>query len=167
MSLPVYETFPVKQGKVYGQSLATEIPIAHERRTRWKYFLLGVLAILSVVYYIRQLPASAHVLESPGESRRLHSPHGLPLKPIPPGLQRFQHCSIKTLKEETHYNFLSTATPPSLSEFAARRNRLAEALVAEGLDAFVVEPGYTFSYYGNVTQPDCKSSQSTSISTSL
>jgi hypothetical protein len=26
--------------------------------------------------------------------------------------------------------------------------------VAEDTDAFVVEPGYTFKYYGNVSQPE-------------
>ena len=35
-----------------------------------------------------------------------------------------------------------------------RRQRLAEALVKEGVDAFVVEPGYTFQYYANISQKD-------------
>jgi hypothetical protein len=46
------------------------------------------------------------------------------------------------------------ASPISLADFEERRNRLAQALVAEDVDAFVVEPGYTFKYYGNVSQPD-------------
>ena len=29
-----------------------------------------------------------------------------------------------------------------------------DALAAESMDAFVVEPGYAFSYYANVTQQD-------------
>jgi len=39
-----------------------------------------------------------------------------------------------------------------MHEFVDRRNRLAQALYGEGLDAFVVGPGHTFSYYANVTQ---------------
>lgn len=38
--------------------------------------------------------------------------------------------------------------------FASRRTRLATALVADDVDAFIVEPGYTFTYYANVSQPD-------------
>jgi Xaa-Pro aminopeptidase len=40
-----------------------------------------------------------------------------------------------------------------LEEYVFRRNDLAKALVAEGIDAFIVEPGFTFSYYANITQP--------------
>jgi hypothetical protein len=40
----------------------------------------------------------------------------------------------------------------SFSEYQSRRDRLASALVADGADAFLVEPGYTFKYYGNVSQ---------------
>ena len=63
-------------------------------------------------------------------------------------------CAIRTLKEETNLDFLQTANPLNVSDFVERRNRLAQALDEEGLDAFAVEPGYTFSYYANVTQPD-------------
>jgi Xaa-Pro aminopeptidase len=48
--------------------------------------------------------------------------------------------------------FLDTAERLPLAEYVLRRNKLAKALVADGVDAFVVEPGYTFSYYANVTQ---------------
>lgn len=40
----------------------------------------------------------------------------------------------------------------SFSEYQSRRDRLANALVADGADAFLVEPGYTFKYYGNISQ---------------
>lgn len=40
----------------------------------------------------------------------------------------------------------------SFSEYQSRRDRLANALVADGADAFLVEPGYTFKYYANVSQ---------------
>ncbi|OGE47724.1 hypothetical protein PENARI_c038G08764 [Penicillium arizonense] len=46
------------------------------------------------------------------------------------------------------------ASPITLADFEERRDRLANALVAEDADAFVVEPGYTFKYYGNVSQPE-------------
>ena len=35
-----------------------------------------------------------------------------------------------------------------------RRQRLAAALLADRIDAFIVEPGYTFQYYANVSQRD-------------
>lgn len=65
----------------------------------------------------------------------------------------FEKCSIDNLRE-TGYYFLDTAAPISVEEFEERRNRLARALVADGADAFVVEPGYTFKYYANVSQPE-------------
>lgn len=74
---------------------------------------------------------------------------GLPLKSIPSHLQYFQDCSIKNLR--ANLSFLDTAHPLPVSEFVERRDRLAQALDVEGLDAFLVEPGYTFSYYGNVS----------------
>lgn len=78
---------------------------------------------------------------------------GLPLKDIPPLLKNFQDCSIANLAA-TNLTFLDTASPLPVSEFVNRRDRLAQALHNQGLDAFLVEPGYTFSYYANVTQPD-------------
>lgn len=78
---------------------------------------------------------------------------GLPLKDVPHHLKSFQKCSIANL-EATNYVFLNTAEPLPVSEFVSRRDRLAEALIQDGLDAFLIEPGYTFSYYANVTQPD-------------
>lgn len=41
-----------------------------------------------------------------------------------------------------------------MADFEERRDRLARALVVEDADAFVVEPGYTFKYYANVSQPE-------------
>ncbi|KAF2714854.1 Creatinase/aminopeptidase [Pleomassaria siparia CBS 279.74] len=66
---------------------------------------------------------------------------------------KFQKCSIDKYLE-TGLEFLKTAERPPLDEYVIRRNNLAKALVADGVDAFVVEPGYTFSYYANVTQPE-------------
>ncbi|PYH88945.1 Creatinase/aminopeptidase [Aspergillus ellipticus CBS 707.79] len=65
----------------------------------------------------------------------------------------FEQCSIRNFRDTGHY-FLDTAAPITVHEFEERRNRLARALVADGADAFVVEPGYTFSYFANVSQPE-------------
>lgn len=80
---------------------------------------------------------------------KLESYLGLPLKDIPSHLQSFQDCSIKNL--QANLSFLATADSLPVAEFVPRRDRLAQALVEDGLDAFLVEPGYTFSYYGNVS----------------
>ena len=53
-----------------------------------------------------------------------------------------QQCSIDNLKADL--SFLDTAKPIEASEFLERRDRLARALAADGVDGFVFEPGYTF-----------------------
>ena len=63
----------------------------------------------------------------------------------------FLSCSIKNF-QETGYPFLNGVHPITTEEFVTRRQRLAQALISDGADAFAVEPGYTFSYYANVTQ---------------
>lgn len=68
-------------------------------------------------------------------------------------LEEFQQCAITNLLD-TGLPFLEKASPITTSDFEERRDRLAQALVAEDVDAFVVEPGYTFKYYGNVSQPE-------------
>lgn len=78
----------------------------------------------------------------------------LPLKDIPRHLKTFQDCSIKTLEDDTALDFLKTAHPPNVSEFVSRRDNLAQALHHDHLEAFLVEPGYTFQYYANISQPD-------------
>lgn len=65
----------------------------------------------------------------------------------------FQKCAIDNLLN-TGLPFLENVSPITLTDFEERRDRLANALVAERADAFVVEPGYTFKYYGNVSQPE-------------
>ncbi|KAL8284394.1 hypothetical protein RB597_001626 [Gaeumannomyces tritici] len=66
-------------------------------------------------------------------------------------LHKVQQCAIRNLHANT--SFLD-APPIPASEFVERRDRLARALAASGADAFVLEPGYSFQYYGNVSQPD-------------
>ncbi|RDW59815.1 putative xaa-Pro dipeptidase [Coleophoma cylindrospora] len=71
----------------------------------------------------------------------------------PQNLDQFQKCSIKNFLD-TGLPFLDSASPLPVAEFVERRNQLAEALVADGIDAFLVEPGYTFQYYANISQKD-------------
>ncbi|UNI22738.1 hypothetical protein JDV02_008601 [Purpureocillium takamizusanense] len=67
-------------------------------------------------------------------------------------LKNIQKCSIDTLHKDL--SFLDNARPIQAAEFIQRRDRLARALDQNGVDAFVLEPGFTFQYYGNVSQPD-------------
>lgn len=71
----------------------------------------------------------------------------------PDRLRNFRQCAIDNLLG-TGLPFLNGVSPIAVSDFEERRDRLAQALVADGVDAFVVEPGYTFKYYGNVSQPE-------------
>ncbi len=61
-------------------------------------------------------------------------------------------CTISNLHSDL--SFLDSAKPISKDEFVQRRDNLARALAQNGVDAFVVEPGYTFQYYGNISQTD-------------
>lgn len=67
-------------------------------------------------------------------------------------LAKVQKCAIANLHRDLY--FLDDAPPIQPDEFIQRRDRLAQALHADGVDAFVLEPGYTFQYYGNVSQWD-------------
>lgn len=49
-------------------------------------------------------------------------------------------------------HFLGNARPLPVEEFVERRDRLARALVADGVDAFAVEPGvssFSVEYHQN------------------
>ncbi|KAF3767245.1 Creatinase/aminopeptidase [Cryphonectria parasitica EP155] len=70
----------------------------------------------------------------------------------PSAVERVQNCAIKNLHQDL--SFLDAARPITAPEFIERRDRLAQALAASGVDAFVLEPGYTFQYYGNISQTD-------------
>ncbi|KAI0378559.1 metallopeptidase family M24 [Hypomontagnella monticulosa] len=61
-------------------------------------------------------------------------------------------CTIKGLQSDL--SFLDKAVPIGTDEYLERRDRLAQALLASGADAFVLEPGYTFQYYANTSQGD-------------
>ena len=53
-----------------------------------------------------------------------------------------ERCAIRRLHDDL--SFLDGTKAISTSEFLDRRVRLARALVASDVDAFVLEPGYTF-----------------------
>ncbi|KAF7516101.1 hypothetical protein G7054_g14291 [Neopestalotiopsis clavispora] len=63
---------------------------------------------------------------------------------------KVQQCSIDNLHADL--SFMKDAKPIVAEEFLERRDRLARALHADKIDAFVLEPGYTFQYYGNISQ---------------
>ncbi|KAI5258100.1 Creatinase/aminopeptidase [Aureobasidium subglaciale] len=64
---------------------------------------------------------------------------------------RVQQCSIDNFHKDLY--FLENARPIKSQEFLDRRDNLAKALHVSGVDAFVLEPGYTFQYYANISQP--------------
>lgn len=57
-------------------------------------------------------------------------------------VDKVQKCAIDNLHEDLY--FLEPAKPITAEEFISRHDRLAQALAASDLDAFVLEPGYTF-----------------------
>ncbi|KAI1500382.1 Prolidase/Aminopeptidase P-like protein [Biscogniauxia marginata] len=69
-----------------------------------------------------------------------------------PDISKVQRCTIDNLHSDL--SFLDPAKPIEADEFLDRRDKLARALVASDVDAFVLEPGYTFQYYGNISQVD-------------
>ncbi|KAH8128975.1 hypothetical protein FP744_10007580 [Trichoderma asperellum] len=69
-----------------------------------------------------------------------------------PNVAKVQQCSITNFK--SNLSFLDNAHPIQADEFLQRRDRLAQALALNKVDAFVLEPGYTFQYYGNISQVD-------------
>lgn len=75
------------------------------------------------------------------------------LWPGSPHIAHFQNCSIKNFLN-TGLPFLESASPLPVDEFERRRGNLAKALVADQVDAFIAEPGYTFQYYANISQRD-------------
>jgi hypothetical protein len=61
-----------------------------------------------------------------------------------------QQCAIDNLQADL--SFLDGAVPIKADEFLERRDRLARALAVNGVDAFALEPGYTFQYVPGYTQ---------------
>ncbi|KAI2606677.1 metallopeptidase family M24 [Hypoxylon sp. NC1633] len=80
----------------------------------------------------------------------LHRPHARYRQD--PNVLSVQKCTVENLHSDL--SFLDSAKPITIDEFLERRDRLAQALESSGVDAFVLEPGYTFQYYGNISQTD-------------
>ncbi|KAF2771074.1 Creatinase/aminopeptidase [Teratosphaeria nubilosa] len=116
---------------------------------RWTLLRTLCAVVLATYLFSQHFLAWAVV---PDHTTKKH-PQGLPLKSIPQHLKAFQTCSINDFLA-TDLTFMDTAQPLPRPEFVDRRDKLAQALANEDIDAFIVEPGYTFSYYGNVTQTD-------------
>ncbi|KAH6659213.1 peptidase M24, structural domain-containing protein [Truncatella angustata] len=79
-------------------------------------------------------------------------PGSISSRDIESHVAKVQQCSIGNLHADL--SFLNPAIPIAADEFLERRDRLAQALYSNGVDAFVLEPGYTFQYYGNISQVD-------------
>lgn len=62
----------------------------------------------------------------------------------PSVIDTVQKCAIDNLHKDL--SFLGSAKPITADEFISRHDRLAQALAASDVDAFVLEPGYTFQY---------------------
>lgn len=60
----------------------------------------------------------------------------------PSTVDRVQKCAIDNLHHDL--SFLDPAKPITSEEFIDRRDHLAQALAASGVDGFILEPGYTF-----------------------
>lgn len=69
-----------------------------------------------------------------------------------PNVDAVQKCAINNLKK--NLDFLNNAVAIKPEEFVNRRDRLATVLHDSGIDGFALEPGYTFQYYGNISQTD-------------
>lgn len=125
---------------------------AEKRHRPRDWLLLVAVFALGALWLCRPTTTRPFEYRSPGREPdlplELESHLGLPLKDVPSHLRSFQDCSIKNL--QANLSFLDTAHPLPVAEFVHRRDRLAQALAEDKVDAFLVEPGYTFSYYGNV-----------------
>lgn len=84
----------------------------------------GILSVLSLTYF------------------QFHST--LPQNAPPSTFDRVQKCAIRNLHQ--NLSFLGSAEPIKSHEFIERRDRLAQALSDSNVDAFILEPGYTFQY---------------------
>ncbi|KAF2453656.1 peptidase M24, structural domain-containing protein [Lineolata rhizophorae] len=71
---------------------------------------------------------------------------------IEQGATTIRKCAIHNLHQ--NLSFLDSAQPIAAHEFIDRRDRLAIALSEAHVDGFVLEPGYTFQYYANISQHD-------------
>lgn len=87
----------------------------------------ALLSVLSLTFYFQLRPG---VLGFQGTAASV--------------FDKVQECAIHNLHQDL--SFLDQAKPIESDEFIKRRDRLAQALSNSNIDAFVLEPGYTFQY---------------------
>lgn len=117
-----------------GETFVDEKPAPHDEPRREVQGARHLFARFITGFLLTLLP-----LSSLYRATHVHSP-----------IHDIQTCVSRHLKTR----FLNDAIPITKSEFLERRNRLAIALHESGADAFVLEPGYTFQYYANISQTD-------------
>lgn len=120
--------------------LETPGPASKHTRTSRKYVLLIAAAISCfLIFFSNVLPAC---LQQNGRASAqedhtiLHEHESTPSS----RLDDFRTCSIENF-QATRFPFLDGVHPIARDEFVARRQRLAQALLSDGADAFAVEPG--------------------------
>ncbi|KAJ3540071.1 hypothetical protein NM208_g5223 [Fusarium decemcellulare] len=123
----------------YDDSAAVLLHRNHHKtslRSRLSWCLAAVALICTTLLFTNSLPC---------QHKNHHAPSTLDVNKV-------QQCAIDNLKADL--SFLDNAKPIGADEFLERRDKLARALHANGVNAFVLEPGYTFQYYGNISQVD-------------
>ncbi|KAF5009748.1 hypothetical protein FDECE_4094 [Fusarium decemcellulare] len=125
--------------ETYDDSAAVLLHRNHHKsslRSRLSWCLAAVALICTTLLFTNSLPC---------QHKHHHAPSTL-------DVDKVQQCAIDNLKADL--SFLDNAKPIEAEEFLERRDKLARALHANGVNAFVLEPGYTFQYYGNISQVD-------------
>jgi hypothetical protein len=118
--------------------LETQESAPKHTRALKKYFLLTAAAITCFLIFLSNvLPAC---LRRPGQLPPRIDHTGLRESTASTRLDDFRTCSIGAF-EATKFPFLDGVQPIARDEFVARRQRLAQALLSDGADAFAVEPG--------------------------
>lgn len=121
-------------------------------RSRFRIaFFTSIFFFLGAFLLFENTSLSSLYSHHPNVAKVQHYPSVAKVKHYP-SVARAQKCSIKIFKSDL--SFLDNAQPIQADEFLQRRDRLAQALVRNKVDAFVLEPGYTFQYYGNISQVD-------------
>lgn len=139
-----------------GSSLEAQLPLQQTASTAWTErngpcrYVVIILAFIAGSFLVNSQNLYTSLTEI---AQWITDKDQAAIRGTPLPLQDFKQCSIKNI-EATGFAFLDAAHPITHEEFAGRRQRLGQALMADGADAFVVEPGYTFSYYANITQRD-------------
>jgi hypothetical protein len=105
-----------------------ETPAPSRKPNTYRFIAAGCLTVLLFSSFAHWSPWRAHCLRV--------SAAGVP------DVAAVQQCAIDNLRSDL--SFLEKAKPIVADEFLERRDRLAQAMAINGVDAFVLEPGYTF-----------------------